>query len=75
MLTQSFATSDLFEGNGSTGFEHPALYRLAESVIESQLAIPIEENRAGLPAGKIATRGPVATMPRVRYGVSLRPSG
>lgn len=27
------AIRDLFEGNGSSGYEHPALYRLAERVM------------------------------------------
>ena len=27
------AIRDLFEGNGSRGYEHPALYRLAERVV------------------------------------------
>ena len=64
------AIRDLFEGNGSRGYEHPALYRLAERVVHALPAVPGGANRAARRTERIWRRALGAIMPRTRHVVS-----
>ena len=69
------AIRDLFEGNGSRGYKHPALYRLAERVVHC-IVCGAGRGNPCLPArGRLGRLAPGRIMPRTRHGVSQRLTG